>query len=59
MSKFFSLTILPKKIMDKRGGREGVSHFSVGKLLCHCAEGLRRETVCIAENLSIGKQTYA
>ena len=41
------------------GGREGVSQFSVGKLLCHSAEGLRWETFCIAENLSIEKQTCA
>ena len=33
-----------------------MSHFSVGKLLSHNAEGLRGEPFCNAENLSIEKK---
>ena len=37
--------LVPKNIIDKRGGKEGASRFSVKGFLSHSGENFRRGTV--------------
>ena len=49
-----------RKFIRIRGGREGVSRFSVDYFLCHSTEKLRRGTLlfCVSENFRYRKNSW-